>query len=115
MDARKRRIAKSIKSTKQCDALCKLYLKKLNDTYSKSVPPFIPSKKILEENYQDCRRFHCNKTCKGALLFGTPEEQSIFHKSIKNGFHKNFTRKRVKELKKKGALSACTITDYSFI
>jgi hypothetical protein len=88
---------------------CKLYLKKLNDTV-----PFL-SKKIVEENYQDCRRFHCNKTCKGALLFGTPEEQSIFHKSIKNGFHKNFTRKRVKELKKKGALSACTSTDYSFI
>jgi len=79
------------------------------------VPPFIPSKKQSEENYQDCRRFHCNKTCKGALLFGTPKEQAIFHKSIKNGFHKNFTRKRVKELKKKGALSACTSTDYSFI
>lgn len=99
MDASKRKIMKSIKSTKQCDALCKL-----NHTYSKSVPPFnsgyssfVPSKKILEENYQDCRRYHCNKTCKGALLFGTPKEQAIFHKSIKNGFHKNFTRKKIKE------------------
>jgi hypothetical protein len=115
MDASKRKIMKSIKSTPQCDALCKVYLTNLNKKFSKRDPPYIPNKKANEENYQDCRRFHCNKTCKGALLFGTPKEQAIFHKSIKNGFHKNFTRKRVKELKKKGALSACTSTDYSFI
>jgi len=48
-------------------------------------------------------------------MYGSPEEQAEFHKSIKNGFHKNYTRKRVRELKKKGALSGCTSTDYKFI
>jgi len=106
---------KGIKSTKRCDALCKVYLNNLNERFAKRDPPFIPSKKLNEENYQDCRRFHCNKRCKGALMFGSPEEQAKFKKSIKNGFHKNYTKKRVKELKKKGALSGCTSTDYSFI
>jgi len=90
MELERRQIIKGLKSTKKCDDFCKRYTK------------------TNHEAYQNCRRIYCNKPCKGALLFGSPKEQALFKKQIKHGFHKNHSRKRVMELKKKGALSACS-------
>ena len=115
MDARKRKIAKSLKSTKRCDAACKIYLKNLNKKFSKRDPPYIPNKKANEENYEDCRRMYCNKPCNDILMYGSPEEKVEYQKSIKNSFHKIYTRKRVKEIKKKGALSRCSSFDDKLI
>jgi len=108
MDTRKRKVMKTLKSTKRCDALCKQYIKKLNRKFAQRLEPYIPTKSENEENYQDCRRAMCNKPCHGALLYGSPEEQAAFQKEIKNSFHKNFTRKQIARLKKRGALSGCT-------
>ena len=112
MDTRKRKIMKTLKSTKRCDALCKQYLKKLNRKFANRLEPYIPTKSENEENYQDCRRLVCNEPCNGALLYGSPQEQVEFLKEIKNGFHKNYTRKQVATLKKKGALSGCSKYPY---
>jgi len=108
MDARTRKIAKTLKSTKRCDALCKQYIKKINRKFSQRAEPYIPTKKENEKNYQDCRRFMCNTPCNDILLYGSPEEQVAYPKEIKNSFHKNFTRKQVSQLKKRGALSGCS-------
>jgi hypothetical protein len=107
----KKKIMKSLKSTKKCDSLCKRYIKKLNRRFSQRAEPYIPSKKENEINYQDCRRMYCNEPCNGVLLYGSPEEKVAFQKEIKHGFHKNYTRKRIAELKKRGALSGCTSFD----
>jgi hypothetical protein len=115
MNARKRKIAKSLKSTKRCDATCKVYLKNLNKKFSKRDTPYIPNKNENEENYQDCRRLYCNEPCNDILMYGTPEEKVEYQKAIKNSFHKNYTRKRVKELKKKGMLSGCSSFDDKLI
>jgi hypothetical protein len=108
MDARKRKVMKTLKSTKRCDALCKQYLKKLNRKFLQRAEPYIPTKSANEENYQDCRRFMCNEPCNDILLYGSPQEQVAYQKEIKNSFHKNFTRKQVAQLKKRGALSGCS-------
>ena len=47
-----------------------------------------------------CKKSFCNKDCKGILF-----------NDIKNGFHKHYTKKRVKSLKKRGALSGCIYSD----
>jgi len=51
--------------------------------------------------------------CNGALLYASPQEQAAFLKEITHGFHKNYTRKQVATLKKKGALSGCSKYPYS--
>ena len=112
---RKAKVMKTLKSTKSCDALCKRYVKKLNRRFSKHVPPYKPSKEENEMNYQDCRRLYCNEPCNGALINGTKQEQDEFQKKIKHSFHQNFTKKRIKELKKSGALSGCTGFDYKIV
>lgn len=112
MDARKRKVMKTLKSTKRCDALCKQYIKQLNRKFANRLEPYIPTNSENEENYQDCRRLMCNEPCNGALLYGSPQEQTEFLKEIKHGFHKKLTRKHVAKLKKKGALSCCTSYPY---
>ena len=83
----------------------------MNRKFSQRAESYLPTKKENEKNYQDCRRMYCNETCNGALVYATPEEKIAYQKEIKHGFHKNYTRKRVKELKKRGALSGCTSYD----
>jgi hypothetical protein len=112
---RKAKVMKTLKSTKKCDAACKRYIKNLNQKFSNRITPYKPSKKENEKNYQDCRRLYCNEPCNGVLVYGTKEEKDEFQKNINNSFHKNFTRKRIKELKKRGALSGCTGFDDKLI
>jgi hypothetical protein len=111
MESRKQKIMKTLKSTKRCDALCKRYIKHLNRKFANRLEPYIPTKKASEENYQDCRRMYCNKPCNGALMNASPEEQVAFQKDIQHSFHKNYTRKQLTHLKKKGALSGCQSFD----
>jgi len=111
----KKKVMKTLKSTKKCDSLCKRYIKNLNRKFSQRAEPYIPTKKETEINYQDCRRMYCNEPCNGVLLYGSPEEKVAFQKEIKHGFHKNYTRKRVTQLKKRGALSGCTSYDINLI
>ena len=101
--------------TKRCDVLCKRYIKNLNRKFSQRAEPYLPTKKENEENYQYCRRMYCNETCKGALMYATPEEKMAYQKKIKHGFHKNYSRKRVKELRKLGALSGCSSFDDNLV
>jgi hypothetical protein len=109
---KKRKIMKTLKSTKKCDSLCKQHIKKLNRKFANRLEPYIPTKKENEINYQDCRRIVCNEPCNGVLIYATPQEKTEFQKEIKHGFHKNYTRKQVTQLKKRGALSACTSYPY---
>jgi len=112
----KKKVMKTtLKSTKKCDSLCKRYIKNLNRKFSQRAEPYIPTKKETEINYQDCRRMYCNEPCNGVLLYGSPEEKVAFQKEIKHGFHKNYTRNRVTQLKKRGALSGCTSYDINLI
>lgn len=83
-----------------CDSFCKSYSKKYN-TYLKKLTkkygkPYVPSKERDESTYKECQRYFCNPSC-----------DSYNKKFIKNRFHKNYKTKKVKELKKKGALSGC--------
>ena len=106
---------RTVKSTKRCDALCKQYIKKLNRRFSQRAEPYIPTKKENEKNYQDCRRMYCNESCNNVLIYGSPEEKEAFQKEIKHNFHKNYTRKQVTHLKKKGAISGCTSYDMMLV
>ncbi len=103
------------KTTKRCDSFCKLYIKNLNRKFLQRAEPYIPTKRENEKNYQDCRRIHCNESCNNVLIYGSPEEKKAFQKEIKHGFHKNYTRKQVTHLKKKGALSGCTSFDMMLV
>jgi hypothetical protein len=105
------RLSKSLKSTPQCDELCRTKYIDAYDAFSKKMAShlkivYTPLKKShLKHDYHICKKQFCNKTCKG---FGRNKEASMmFQKQINNGFHKNYTLKNVKSLIKKGALSGC--------
>ena len=79
----------------KCDSFCKRYVKKYNTTMKKLFKrfgkPYTP-----KNNFNECKKMYCNASC------------DTYNKSFLQGsFHKRYNTKKVKELKKQGALSGC--------
>ena len=105
------RLSNSLKSTPQCDELCRTKYIDAYNAFSRKMAAHLkiaykPLKKShLKHDYHICKKMFCNQACEG---FGYDKEASLrFQKQTKNGFHKNYTLKNVKSLMKKGALSGC--------
>ena len=77
----------------------------------KRKPPFKASE-IQESAIYNCKKAYCNPKCEGysemAKKFGID-----YNKTIKNGFKKEYLREDIEALKKKGALSGCSMTAYN--
>jgi hypothetical protein len=105
---------KTLKKTaplKRCHDFCKNdYLVELNRVEKEDLQTFNPSYKPTKEanlqKYKSCKRIFCNEGCK---CYDSPSDKL----RIQNGFQKEYSAKKIKAFKKRGALSACmNIIDY---
>lgn len=124
-------------STRKCkkDYCEKVFLKGYMKAYKKSQLKGALTKKDKKHIIKKCRLEYCNPTCKGTIfqngkefpknIFSASNNKSyknvikkerkrifssIFGKKtsvLQNGFYENLTAKTVKNLKQKGAISAC--------
>ena len=97
----------------KCESFCKNdYAVKMQKVYERihkkyNIPPKRHTNK--KRNFKLCKKTYCNKTCsgfdEGDILFFDPK--------IRNGFETRYSKKMIKKLKHRGALSACIYnTDY---
>ena len=106
-------------SVKRCNHFCKDdYMVEMKKVFKKSakkygIPYKLPTKQEDEFSYNTCKKTFCNKKCKGYDFNGDKNKQLTFKKKIKNGFQNTYSAKKIKMLKKRGALSQCVdIVDY---
>ena len=80
----------------KCDSFCRDYVKKYNASMKKLFKhvgkPYTP-----RDKFSECKKMYCNESCRG----------SKGQEFLQGSFHKRYKTKKVKELKKKGALSGC--------
>ena len=111
LEQKNKQFYKTLKSTKSCDRFCKssaLNIEKFSKKAAKSHGYTYkkPSKTLNDSYYRDCRKSFCNESCKG-YMFNDKKREQKFNSEIKNGFQKKYTKKNIKMLKKKGAVSGC--------
>jgi hypothetical protein len=82
------------------DKFLKKQAKRHGYTYKKN------SKSMDDIFYRGCRKSSCNASCDGYMFRDKKGEQK-FYSEIKNGFHKKYTKKNIKTMKKRGAISGC--------
>ena len=105
-DDRLNKTYKNKSGFKKCDTFCKKnYIKNSYRVLKKSakrfnIPYEKPTKGMTDFMYHGCKKSFCNEQCEGY--------ENVIGKVFKPGFHKNYTKKKVVEMKKKGLLSGCS-------
>jgi hypothetical protein len=108
----KNKTIKNKSSLATCEKFCKNdYLvekAKKNKIYmDKYFPGHKPSKEAKQLEYVQCKKFYCNENCDN--IFKDKQQQLEYKKMINNGFHKSYSNDKVENLKRRGAISGCSL------
>jgi len=95
-----------------CEKFCKNdYLvekAKINKFYmDKYFPGHKPSKEAKQLEYVQCKKFYCNENCDNIVK--DKQQQLEYKKMINNGFHKSYSKDKIENLKRRGAISGCSL------
>lgn len=100
---------------KKCDEFCKNdYIDKYNTKNKNNAKKFKYkykplTKKQLKFANGMCKKTFCNPTCDGFKDTIPLQLHTTFKKQIKNGFHKKYS---IKQLKERGTMSGCTFLPF---
>jgi hypothetical protein len=108
----KKKTIKNKSTLATCEKFCKNdYLikkaKKVKIFMDKYFPGHKSSKEAKQLEYVQCKKFYCNENCDNVLK--DKKQQLEYKKMINDGFHKSYSKDKIENLKRRGAISGCSL------